>query len=791
MFLLQTQQATHFNSIRASVECKTRPSFASTSTRTQKTRSISWGSINTCRRWIPCRSNLLAQLFPALGDQSTSEIHAFTAGYTRQLSSSTLNEFLLHYTRFNFGAGLPQSTQLPSASGFAIAPQDTSAGSLPTISIPGYFNLGFTTNGPQPRVDQTYQVDDNFSKIIGRHSLKFGYDGRRFNVDQFFDNTNSGYYSFSTGGASSTGDAGLDFLLGMPATYTQGAGGRVDNIAYLNYFYAQDSWKATDSLTVNYGLGYQIDTAVHNRQYGGVGVNCFIPGQQSQVFPTAPVSLNFPGDPGCNDAQGATTPYKDFGPRIGFAYAPDLGFLSAGGSKKLSVSGGYGIYYNRTAQEGSLQNLSQAPFGVTSTGVQDYVGGTTPAFANPFQDIQTGLSYSNKFPATFPHPGDGNISFEQFGALTISQYNPNYRSPYAENFNLSIQREMPGQIIATVAYVGVLGRHNEFTVEGNPITQAGHDACLADPICSLTGARNNQASLYPSHTLYPQTIDPATNSTHFHSAARITTEGSSNYNALQLSATKRPTHGLEGQISYTFSHSLDDSSSFEGAGFGGERGYNQFNKALNYGNSDQDARHRLVIAPIYTVPYHASGDPLSLRNLLGAGWQITGISTFATGFPFDISYQGGTSRSLFCGNGDFYYTCPDVPNMIAPLQRENPRALTTANGAHNWFNGAVLNPADPTTSSASFSPEDIGTFGNLSRNRFHGPGILNTDAVLAKNFHYSSNETKTIQIRIEGYNIFNHTQFNNPDGNFLSSTFGRVTTAAAGREFQLVGKFYF
>jgi hypothetical protein len=726
------------------------------------------------------------------GDQNTSEIRQITGSYGRQLNSTTLNEFLVHYTRFNFGSVVPQSTQLPSASGFDINPQDVAAASLPTIAVSGYFTLGFSTNGPQPRVDQNIQLDDNFSKVIGHHTLKFGYDGRRFTVDNEFNNSNSGSYGFSTGGPLTTGDAGLDYLLGIPSSYSQGAGGRIDARAYENYVYAQDTWKATNSLVVNVGMGYQIDTAIHNLQFGRVGVNCFVPYQQSKIFPTAPLSLAFPGDPGCNDAQGATVPYKDFGPRIGVAFTPNLGILSDGNSKKLSVRAGYGIYYNRTEEEGSLQNLGDAPFGVNSAGVTDYDGTAIPQFGNPYADIQTGTAYTNKFPASFPKPGDKTVNFDQFGPLYISGYNPGYRAPYSENFNLTIERELPGQIVANVSYVGTLGRHNQITIEGNPITKAGHDLCLASSTCSLTSERNFQASLDPSHTTYPQAINPAFGSTSFHSVSLISTEGSSNYNSLQLSAKKGPTHGLAGQFSYTYSHSLDNTSSYEGSGFGGERGYNQFNKTLNYGNSGFDARHRLVLAPIYSVPFSNSGSAFSLRNIVASGWTISGVSTFATGFPFDISYQGGTSRSLYCANGDFYYTCPDVPNLIAPLKRTDPRALTknlaTGGTYHAFFDGNILSAAAP---NASFGPEAIGSFGNITRNKFHGPGSINTDAEIAKRIRYSSADTaKIIELRLEAYNVFNHTNFNNPSGNYLSNL-GRISSAAAGRQVQLGAKIYF
>jgi len=718
---------------------------------------------------------------PGFGDQNTSEIRQFSFGYSRQITSTALNEFALHYTRFNFGSVLPQQVVLPSTAGFPINPQNTAGAGLPRINITGAFSLGFSSNGPQPRIDQNYQLDDNFSKVVGHHSLKFGYDGRRFNVDNNFSGNNNGTFGFSTSNPNSSGNALLDFVLGNPSTYNQGAGGRISAVALENYFYGQDTWKAMNSLTINYGVGYQIDTAIHNRQFGGKGINCFIPGQQSKVFPSAPLSLNFPGDPGCNDAQGATAPLNDVGPRIGFAYSPELGFLSGGQSHKLSIRGGYGIYYNRTEEEGSLQNLSQAPFGISSAGVADSVPGARPSFPNPYQDIQTGKTYKNPFPATFPKPGDPAAVFSQI-PLYISQYAPRYRAPYSENFNLTVERELPGKIVATASYVGALGRHNQFTVEGNPITQAGHDACLADPACIAN--MDSQPTLYPSHTLFPQPLNPVTKSTHFHSNGVITTEGSSNFNALELSARKGQTHGLSFQISYTYGHSLDDSSSFEGAGFGGERGYNQFQKSLNYGNSDFDARHRLVIAPIYRVPYRTSGSPYSLLNLLGAGWEVSTISTFATGFPFDIAYNGIVSNSLYCGANDFYYTCPDVPNQVAPLQHLNPRNL--ANKGQYFEDGSSAN------GSVGFTDEVIGSFGNISRNKYHGPGILNTDAAISKNFQLGDS-ARSIQLRMEGYNVFNHTQFNNPNSNYsnVGTTFGVISTAAPGRQVQLVGKIYF
>jgi hypothetical protein len=193
------------------------------------------------------------------------------------------------------------------------------------------------------------------------------------------------------------------------------------------------------------------------------------------------------------------------------------------------------------------------------------------------------------------------------------------------------------------------------------------------------------------------------------------------------------------------------------------------------------------------VPFRHGGNTFSPVNLLLAGWQISGIATFATGLPFDISYAGGSSRSLWCSSSQYFYTCPDVPQQIAPLVTANPRVVSSFGNRTTWFQGA------------SFIPEPIGSFGNISRNRYHGPGINNTNLVLAKNFALSSDGVRVLQIGMESDNVFNHTQFNNPNGsisavtfdanNVISNpavnTFGQITSAANARQTLLRAKIYF
>jgi hypothetical protein len=713
---------------------------------------------------------------PGFGDGSIEHIQQWTLDYVHQLSSSSVNDFAVHYTRFNYDADVPQQVVLPSSAGFSITPEDPAGAVIPYMGVAGYFALGGNTSGPQPRIDQVIQAGDTVSKVIGAHSLKFGYDGRRFNISNEFDSSNSGNYNYQGGGSYSTGDPGLDFLLGIPDSYLQSPNGVIQADAFLNYMFAQDTWKVTNDFTLDYGLGYSIDTPLRNHQYGGEAVSCFIVGQQSTVFPSAPTNMVFPGDPGCSNSAQAYTHYNELGPRIGFAWAPDLGRIS-GAPGKFSIRGGFGFYYNRTEEESALQTLDMPPFGFTSGGAADFGG--SPQFVNPFADINNGkttgtggtagsASEPNRFPYTFPVKGQ-SPTFPS-SIFNISSFDSSFRAPYAENFQISIERELPSKMIARVSYVGSLGRREQITPEGNYETAAGHAACLANPAC--VAARNTQALSFPQNTIGGSSV--------IAEEGEVSSEGASNYNSLQASLTKGMTHGLQFQMSYTYAHAMDNGSSFENSGFGGfglpgaARGYNQYVTSLNYGDSTYDVRHNFVCAPVYTTPILHGESALSPINLALAGWQISGILQLSTGEPYDIAYYFGSAHSLYCSVYLSFYNCPDIPEQTAPLVKLSPRAT----------HGGYFSPA-------SFAAEPIGSFGNIHRNPYHGPGTNNTNLILAKNFSLSSDGLLRLQLRLESDNVFNHTQFNLPDGNFADGTFGAITSAKAARQTQLGGKFYF
>lgn len=741
---------------------------------------------------------------PGFGTFSTANTKEVTLAYNHTFSSTSLNEFRLGWHRLNFDAVEPQQVVDPSSFGFTnIKVQNPKAAQLPVMAVSGLFTLGFSNNGPQPRKDSNYQVTDNYSKILGKHSLKFGFDGRRFQVDNPFFFLIDGNFGFNpAAGGISTGSSAADFLLGIPSSYAQGSGAVINARAYETYVYGQDQWKMRDNLTLTFGAGYQIDTPYHNNQFGGLAFNCFIPGQQSKVFPVgpptasgnptgAPVGMNFPGDPGCNNA-GSNTKYGHVGPRFGFAYSPGWGGrLTNGHANKTSIRGGVGLYFNRYEEETALQNLAAPPFGLASGGIGD--AGLQASLADPWTDVAGGGSIPNKFPFTAPAPGSP-VDFTFFEPLGLNTIDKNLTTPYAMNFNLNIQRELPSNTVLEVGYVGSLGRHLYRAYEADPITVAGQALCKNDHNCALGNGRRFQHFFFPDHTL------AGANTTQcppfggcFGSWGTQFTDGNSNYNSLQVNVTKGLTHGLHMTTAYTWSHSIDNGSGFENSGFG-LRGTNNIVPGLNIGDSGQDARQRLVLSYDYQIPSLHNAFSWANDRIFG-GWRITGITTFQTGFPVNI----GTSSfsSLFC-DGLTFYGCPDNPNQLNAIKTNlNPRNSTFTNAgvgkAQNnyWFDpNAFANvPNCQFVAGVLQNGNVCGQFGNVGRNTIHGPGINNFDFSLQKDTRIT--EKTSFQIGMDAFNLLNHTQFGQPNTNINSANFGRITTAAASRIYQIRAKVNF
>jgi hypothetical protein len=755
--------------------------------------------------------------FPGFGEIDAAHFKIFSGAYTHTFSSTTLNELRVGYYRFNFGAVEPQNPALPSSYGFTgIVPQNTTSPGFPFLSI-GQFSLGNSYEGPQPRLDTNLSYNDNFTKIIGAHSLKVGGSYEQFRVDNPFAYLNNGYYYYAGGtggnGLYSSGDPYLDFELGIPDGYEQTSNGDINALAAETYAYAQDSWKVSPDITLNYGVSWDVEYPNKNAQFGGLGINCWTNSTtESTVFPGAPPGLAFPGDPGCNRAGGPTAHYNRFGPRIGFAWSPSSGpsaLIGQPGSHSFSVRGGYGIYYNRDQEEQSLQNLEDPPFLLTSQGALD--GGLSPSFTQPYTDVAGNGSIPNRFPYAIPGPGDTNIDWQGlYYALGLATFDPKlYTVPYVQNFNLNIQRSLPSNMILQIGYVGSVGHRLASWYDGDYITAAGHAACLAGSVPDgFPAAYNCNSALAASvHTYFPQftsapALDPINpyglpnGTAWYHSVARQTTEGASNYNALQIQLIKAQTHGLYATFAYTYSHSLDNGSGYESTTGSNNHAqiYTPGYTYLNYGDSDFDARNRFVTSYIYEIPvFSAIAGNRFLRETI-AGWEVGGVTALQGGFPIGI--EEGKNRSLWC-DGSSYFGCGDVPvTSNFNLKKMNPRKVSVFNIDGQSTTGHFF--FDP----SSFSDEPIGTYGNVKRNFFHGPGFNYTNLQLSKNFMvFPNHESRYIQLRIEAFNTFNHANFQNPGGNFTNSgTFAQVSNTiqpvnmgdpSPARSYQLVGKFFF
>ncbi|HTV54257.1 MAG TPA: carboxypeptidase-like regulatory domain-containing protein, partial [Terriglobia bacterium] len=313
---------------------------------------------------------------PGFPDTNLQHFQEYTGSWTHTVSPTALNEARFSYFRFNYDAAVPVNPINPSSYGFTgIVPQTNTDVSLPVMSLNGLFTIGFSEGAPQPRIVQTYEALDNFTKVAGAHTIKAGFTMERFEDFNPYYNDLGGDYTYNGAGAFSTGFPGTDFLLGIPDSYAQGSGTIINARARDYYSYAQDQWKARRNLTLTYGLGWDIETPYEDLWADGEVLAAFRQGQQSTVFPTAPVGYVYPGDTGINKYGGPTVPYKNFAPRLGFAWSP-------GSSLKWSVRGGFGLYYNRTEGELVLQGLTNPPTALDSIGVGS-IGGS-PDFATPF-----------------------------------------------------------------------------------------------------------------------------------------------------------------------------------------------------------------------------------------------------------------------------------------------------------------------------------------------------------------------------------------------------------------------
>lgn len=717
---------------------------------------------------------------------NTGRAQLANLGLTTTLSNHAVNTFRSSYMRSAWHFNEPAyTTPGPSlvSQGF-VTPWGSAGGissiapqleGVPEISVN---TLSFGTPGAiDGHYDNTFQWLDNYMKVVGTHTIQFG---GSYHYDQInernFDGPN-GVFNFAD--ANETGSGFADFLLGADSgNFTQSSQQILDNRAYYLGAYLEDAWRARSSMTLNYGIRYEIITPWWDKTNK---IETIVPGLQSVVFPGAPLGWVFPGDPGIPKTL-APIKHNKFAPRFGFDYAPtssSSGFISKllGEPGMFSVRGGAGLFYTNVQEESGYEEAGDAPFG------NFYQAPLPTMMYNPYVDRNTQNIETAKFPATFPPPNTSasnpDTTFDWAAAVPLSSsfgVRTTNTLPYTINYFLGIQREIGKDTVFTANYVGNQGRHLGNAEEANPGDAA---LCLSLSTAASVAAGTPTCGPKLETQLYTRADGALVQGTRptlglaFASNPYLETRATSNYNSLQTSIKHTSSH-WDVLLGYTFAKSLDNASGLTDA-------INPFNPKATYGISKTDVRHYLVASYDLHPELNRFVGNRFAKAIVG-GWSLTGITKMATGVPITLSDNEDYSLTGSAGV-DFPYYTPG--NLFAGGVHgdRNPRH------GNPFFNTSLFTrESQKTPDNPSLS---WGQSGNSKRRFFYGPGLDSTDLAVLRDFHI--HEDHVLQLRAEAFNFLNHTQFSAPSsiGSITSGTFGVINTAVNPRVMQIAAKYHF
>ncbi|HYM74761.1 MAG TPA: TonB-dependent receptor [Candidatus Dormibacteraeota bacterium] len=716
----------------------------------------------------------------AYNAETAGRAQLLNIGDTKNVGALAVNEFRFSYVRNTLSLGEPQggvgSNYSLANLGFT-TPWDANTGGISPIApnlegVPYITFNNFSIGVPQVSTRQynnSFQVLDNFSRAMSRHSIKLG---GQFHYDQINERNlaaENGQYGFS---GNETGIDFADFLLGAPNGLTQASPQILDSRSKYYGLFAQDSWRATADLVLNYGLRWEASMPWYDTQNK---TETIIPGQQSVVFPGAPAGWVLPGDPGVPRTL-APTQWHNFSPRVGLAYSPSAssGMLGKllGGPGKTSIRIGGGLYYTSVEDLSQFLEVGDPPYGLY------YGSAQPPLLESPYIVRSTGTSVGLRFPFPFPPTNvsaknpDTTFPWAQVEPISFGfSFDHRNKLPYSEHYEFSIQRQIGTNTVVTASYVGNQGHRLVTSIEANPANQA---LCLflsdpnnlgpnsagpcgpfseTPPFDSTTGTSTPWVTASGQTIAAVRPLGPLFDTNPFES-----TIANSRYNSAQLSVS-HTTGSLSFMAGYTFSKCMDNASGLQDS-------TNPYNPRLSVGLCNFDVTQSFVFNYNWLLPFDKFATSAWSRALIG-GWSLSGITRFASGLPVSVSEND--DNSLIGSNA----VPVDVPNFAggSVLADKNPR-----------HGNAYFNPN-------LFTPELLGQLGNSRRRFFHGPGLNNFDMALLKNFKFT--ESKGLELRFEAFNVFNHAQFGNPDGEINSSQFGLVTSARDPRIMQVGAKVLF
>jgi hypothetical protein len=733
-----------------------------------------------------------APLYPGFSVDSTGHTHTIDLGNTKTFSSAAVNEFRLGYFRLDAKFNQPLGGKGTTLASLGFAPGGAPGNPGVTIGAPsvqGIPEIDFNNwvigvpSRPNRITENIYQALENYTRVFGTHTLKIGAQYHFNQLEENLFNVANGNFFFGSnfsGQPSETGSDIVDFLLGAPSQLVQGQSYPSYGRNFYLGMYGQDSWRIKSNLTFNYGLRYDVSAPWHEKYNQ---IQTLIPGEQSLVFPGSPLGWVYPGDPGVPRGL-APTRWNNFAPRLGLAYSfgSHEGTLGKvlGRPGTTSIRLGWGMFYTSFEGATDFNEIGDAPFG-------NYTGQNEPQFASPFIQRGTGAPVSNPFPVAPPpknfsvqNPGTGPSYdtlagfFNAFGTIGSSPaFNNHNRLPYAENYEVSLQRQLTTADLLTVSYVGTQGHRLLSSQSANPgipslclqLQSVGCGPGGENNIYTAADGTVTAGTRGPFSAPYRNTPVPGAGYiVPFGNDSYFITIGNSVYNSAQVN-WRHTAGNLQVLLGYTYSKSIDDSSGY------GEQ-INPYNPRLSRGLSAFDSTHNFVISYNYRLPF----DKIEKAKALTHGWEISGVTSFSTGLP--ITLVETDDRALTgTGFGGPIVLPVDTPNFSGgSVGKTDPRN----NPLHYFFN------------IDNFSQSAIGVQGNANRRFFHGPGINNWNMALKK--ITPIRESVSLEFRAELYNVFNHAQFINPSGLVPGplgtsasplTNFGQVTAARDPRLAQL------
>jgi hypothetical protein len=675
----------------------------------------------------PAAFELTGNLLTAIFGGRDNLAQSYTIGDTTLLSPNTVNSVRLAVNRTAIRRAGPNYFNAPSVGvnvfnylpGFMI------------VTITGAFSLGNNIQTDATYRTTTYQLAEDLSLIHGNHQLSFGGNLAHWRSNTYANVRANGIFQFN---GQATGLGMADFLTGNLSFYQQSVPNHLIMREWYTGLYAQDTWKATPRLTLNYGVRWEpyYPAELPKGTVYNFDLDRFRRGIKSTQYRNAPAGFYYPGDAGFPDKTGLHKRWADFAPRVGLAWDP-------AGDGRTSIRAAWGMSYDFVDAQYHLNTANAPPFG-SEVQIFSPAGGLD----DPFRGIAGG----NPFPVTV----DANARFTSFGSFLTQNYD--VHRPTASSWNLTLQRQVAAVWLMSASYLGSQTLHTWNLRALNPAVFIPGQ-CGAAP-CSTTANTNQRRRLFleqPQDGQFIGNLD-------LHEDG-----GTANYHGLLVSAQRRMAGGATLSGNYTWSHCIGDplqtSPPNAAAGF-----TNPDNRRLDRGNCLSDRRHIVNLTGVAETPRFANDKV----RLIGSGWRISGIYKYSSGAFLNI--LSGQDRAL---NG----VNTTLPTLNTGGQRPN-QVLGSPYGDKSVNN--FLNPA-------AFAQPALGTFGNSGLRSIAGPAAWSVDMAVSRLFRVG--ETHRIEFRAESFNVTNHFRKLDPVVNFSSPTFGKILTAGDPRIMQFALKYVF